>query len=344
MSDDEQPPTNRYEPRPELERFQLGWICALPLEMTAAMAMLDVDYGPLHEREAGDNNVYWLGKIHHHHVVIATLPKKKYGTVSAALTARDMMRTFGKSLRFGLLVGIAGGIPRLPDQDIRLGDVVVSTPTGDSPGVYQYDLVKAEATQDATNFKKTGSLRPPSDDMLSVLTFFDSVDEAGRSKVPFYLRKGLNYTKKVKRTFAKPPTETDKLFNAANMHPRGARTCKDCPPEWEVERDPRDDDNPVVHYGIIGSGNAVIKDARVRESYADRLEGMLCFEMEAAGLMDHFPCLVFRGICDYADSHKNDAWQRYAAMTAAACAKEFLEYLPEESLASQRLVIEMIRK
>jgi hypothetical protein len=40
--------------------------------------------------------------------------------------------------------------------------------------------------------------------------------------------------------------------------------------------------------------------------------GVTCVEMEAAGLMDSFPCLVIRGICDYADSHKNKMWQPYA--------------------------------
>ena len=46
--------------------------------------------------------------------------------------------------------------------------------------------------------------------------------------------------------------------------------------------------------------------------------------MEAAGLMDNFPCLVIRGICDYSDAHKNKKWQPYAAATAAAYAKELL--------------------
>jgi hypothetical protein len=50
--------------------------------------------------------------------------------------------------------------------------------------------------------------------------------------------------------------------------------------------------------------------------------------MEAAGLMDDFPCLVIRGVCDYADSHKNDVWHGYAAATAAAYAKEFLSIIP----------------
>jgi hypothetical protein len=55
---------------------------------------------------------------------------------------------------------------------------------------------------------------------------------------------------------------------------------------------------------------------------------ILCVEMEAAGLMDAFPCLVIRGICDYADSHKNKQWQPFAAAVAAGYAKELLLVIP----------------
>jgi nucleoside phosphorylase len=80
----------------------------------------------------------------------------------------------------------------------------------------------------------------------------------------------------------------------------------------------------TIHYGTIASGNQVIKDGISRDRLSAELGGVLCFEMEAAGLMNDFPCLVIRGICDYADSHKNKAWQPYAAATAAAYAKELL--------------------
>ena len=83
-----------------------------------------------------------------------------------------------------------------------------------------------------------------------------------------------------------------------------------------------------MHYGTIASGNAVIKDSSTR----DRLRrdfNAICVEMEAAGVMDTIlPCLVIRGICDYADSHKNKRWQPYAAATAAAYAKELLTMIP----------------
>jgi nucleoside phosphorylase len=42
--------------------------------------------------------------------------------------------------------------------------------------------------------------------------------------------------------------------------------------------------------------------------------------------MNSFPCVIIRGIADYADSHKNDNWHRYAALVAAAYAKELLRF------------------
>uniref|UniRef100_A0A0D2XKT6 Nephrocystin 3-like N-terminal domain-containing protein n=1 Tax=Fusarium oxysporum (strain Fo5176) TaxID=660025 RepID=A0A0D2XKT6_FUSOF len=91
--------------------------------------------------------------------------------------------------------------------------------------------------------------------------------------------------------------------------------------------------DPVIHYGGIGSANTVMKDSNIRNEISRELD-VLCFEMEAAGLMDIMPCLPIRGICDYSDSHKAKEWQRYAAATAAAYAYEFLELWRGDSLAS----------
>jgi nucleoside phosphorylase len=101
-----------------------------------------------------------------------------------------------------------------------------------------------------------------------------------------------------------------------------------------VVRAPRRSGEGVVHYGTIASGNQVMKDGVARDKLSSELGGVLCFEMEAAGLMNSFPCLVVRGICDYADSHKNKKWQPFAAAAAAACAKEILSYVPAASHSS----------
>lgn len=67
-----------------------------------------------------------------------------------------------------------------------------------------------------------------------------------------------------------------------------------------------------------------MKSGQDRDEIAAR-EGVIAFEMEGAGVWDNFPCVVIKGVCDYADSHKNKDWQKYAAATAAACMKAFLE-------------------
>jgi nucleoside phosphorylase len=92
---------------------------------------------------------------------------------------------------------------------------------------------------------------------------------------------------------------------------------------WEADRITREDGGPCTHYGTIACGNILIKDGKTREAIRKET-GALCFEMEAAGLMADFPCLMVRGICDYADSHKNKKWQGYAALAAAAFTKEQL--------------------
>jgi nucleoside phosphorylase len=122
------------------------------------------------------------------------------------------------------------------------------------------------------------------------------------------------------------------LFESTYLHHRG-RTCKDCDRTKSVARDARSDTDPQIHYGTIGSGNAVIKDGVKRDQLRKDL-GVLCVEMEAAGLMDEFSCLVIRGICDYADSHKNKRWQPYAAATAAAYTKELLSIIPAQEVAA----------
>ena len=120
--------------------------------------------------------------------------------------------------------------------------------------------------------------------------------------------------------------ENDELFEAEYDHVGGG-TCAQCNRGRLVIREPRGSHDPRVHYGVIASGNQVMRHGATRDRLRKEF-GMLCFEMEAAGLMNDFPCVVIRGICDYADTHKNKRWQNYAAATAAAYAKELLCTIP----------------
>lgn len=94
-----------------------------------------------------------------------------------------------------------------------------------------------------------------------------------------------------------------------------------------------------MHYGLIASANQLMKDAYIRDKLA---EDVLCFEMEAAGLIKHFPCLVVRGIYDYANSHKNKAWQGYAAMAAAAYTKGLLAKIAPNKLEAEEKIVDIL--
>ena len=125
------------------EDYTVAWICALPLEAAASKAMLDKIHPEL-SQSIGDDNAYTLGEISGHNIVLTCLPSGVYGTVSAATVTARMRITF-PSIRFGLMVGIGGGVPSTKN-DIRLGDVVVSKPTGALGGVVQYDYGKTIAS------------------------------------------------------------------------------------------------------------------------------------------------------------------------------------------------------
>lgn len=115
---------NTYGSTPRTERFTIGWICAIPEELAAAALMLDEDFGLLRNQPFADENNYRLGRIGEHNIVIACL--SQYGVEKATATAKDMLRTFS-SIKFGLMVGVGGGIPS-KNEDIRLEDVVVCDP------------------------------------------------------------------------------------------------------------------------------------------------------------------------------------------------------------------------
>ncbi|KAK7178576.1 Ankyrin repeat domain-containing protein 50-like protein 1 [Paraphaeosphaeria sporulosa] len=318
--------------RPRREEYTVGWICALPIELAAAQEMLDEEHEDL-ESDHGDNdeNLYTLGSIGGHNVVIVCLPVGRIGNNPAAAVATQMRATF-KGIRFGLMVGIGGGVPSA-ETDIRLGDVVVSKPQGTFGGVVQYDAGKTTPS----GFERTGSLNAPPQILLNAVARVLAKKHRGISKLSEYVSM-ISRLPDFQRKKAGP----DVLFKAVYDH-EGGQTCDKCSTDRQEARPPRaSEEEVVVHYGTIASGNQVMRDARTRDRLSRELDGILCFEMEAAGLMNSFPCLVIRGICDYADSHKNKAWQPYAAGTAAAYAKEVLSVITPSKVEAEKKIGEVL--
>jgi nucleoside phosphorylase len=296
--------------------YTVGWICALPVELKAARAMLDEQHQLPVQRD-GDNNSYTVGRIRVHNVVIAILPAGRIGTSPATTIGSDMSTSFRK-LRFSLMVGIGGGVPS-EKNDIRLGDVVVGVPAGRYSGIVQYDLGKALANE---VFEPTGFLNLPPPIVLTTVNTLRSLDHEIFSK-----HLAVFDVRSPRSVHSNPGSQQDQLYKADYSHRYPSDdTCERCGVDYLVPR-PMRDNGPFYHFGTIASGNLVIRDG-VKRDKLQKEHGILCFEMEAAGLMNTFPCLVIRGICDYSDSHKNKRWQPYAAATAAAYAKALLEHIP----------------
>jgi nucleoside phosphorylase len=324
---------------PALSRFQIGWICALPIEVAAAKEMLDEDFGILEEQDSADTNSYVLGRIGRHHVAIAS-PGGQYGTTSATTVAINMMRSFSESIRIGLMVGIGGGLPSAA-HDIRLGDIVVSHPEGTCGGVVQYDV---EKLVEEGELYQIGSLNSPPRSILTAVSNMRATELTDDPCYPEYIENAIKRTARTSKTFHRPDARTDRLFQVMYEHPETSKlTCDECPVEWEAVRHAREEDTSQVHYGVIASANVVMKHGVTRDLLFQET-GALCFEMEAAGLMIDFPCLIIRGICDYADSHKNKEWQGYAALVAASYSKELLSYVPVGRVSQEKLIVDVCGK
>ena len=311
--------------------YTVGWICALATELAAAVGMLDKRHNPL-PQDSHDHNNYTLGRIGVHNVVIACLPSGVMGTTSAAVVASHIRSTF-PSIRFGLMVGVGGGAPSAKN-DIRLGDVVISKPDGTSGGVIQYDFGK---TVEGGRFVRTGSLNRPPTVLLSAVATLQARHRMEEPELTRHLAEMTLKYPKMQEDGTYPGD--DRLFEALYNHQGDDHTCDSCNQLHMVSRSFRSNGVPAIHYGLIASGNRVMRDGETRQQLQQELD-VLCFEMEAAGLMDDFPCLVIRGICDYADTHKNKRWQPYAAAVAAAYTKELLCVIPANQVVRTRTIVE----
>ncbi|KAI9768652.1 MAG: hypothetical protein M1839_003987 [Geoglossum umbratile] len=324
------------------ENYTVGWICAISTEYIAATEFLDEE----HERPEcvaqNDNNDYTLGRVGKHNIVIAVLPNGEYGTASAASVARDILHSF-PNVRIGLMVGIGGGAPSRK-YDIRLGDIVVSAPHNGDSGVFQYDFGKTIQNQ---SFQHTRFLNQPPTVLQTAVNGLKAQYEREGHPLEAAINTILNKKLRLQKKYKRPDSSNDRLYRSGVTHPPNNETscmvvCGNDPSNL-ISRPERteEEDNPAIHYGTIASANQLMKDASVRDKLVAEKD-ILCFEMEAAGLVNHFPCLVIRGICDYSDSHKNKEWQGYAAMVAAAYAKDLLCRISPKRVEVETKIVDIL--
>ncbi|KAH7628983.1 hypothetical protein B0T09DRAFT_341928, partial [Sordaria sp. MPI-SDFR-AT-0083] len=134
-------------PSHDASRYTVGWIAPLPLELTAAVGMLE---NPTTMEVDDDDVLYHVGRIGSHFVVMVVCPRM--GIEPAATALANMRRSF-PNIKHVLVVGIAGGMPCYgPDrqEQIVLGDVVVGVPQQGRGGVTHYEFGAWEGEKELT--------------------------------------------------------------------------------------------------------------------------------------------------------------------------------------------------
>jgi hypothetical protein len=304
------------DPDLDPEDYTVAWIAPLEVEAQAAWHMLDHQHPGRFTTSRGDDYVYTAGDINGHNVVIATFPAgHDYGVGSAAALASQVKKSF-RNLWFGLLVGVAAGLPdlsRKPPRDIRLGDVLVGVGEGDNAGLVSYGLGKE--TSNGFELLRHGA-------QAKTETIVRSAIGKIKFETPMLGNNFLKYYESIKEkrhsngTFADPGQERDQLYQTVNEGNKLVVKLAERTLRPTLER-------TKVWYGPIGSGDKLMKNAKKRDELRDKFN-LIGLEMEAAGTINTIPVGVIRGVCDYGDAQKNKEWQPYAAAMAAAYARAVL--------------------
>ncbi|KAL6899957.1 nucleoside phosphorylase domain-containing protein [Trichoderma evansii] len=326
--------------------FQIAIICALPLEYDVVYLLFDQfwDDDGSYGRARGDMNTYTTGRMGQYDVVLALLPNM--GTVAAAGAAASFRSSY-PILQLAFLVGICSGVPGQGENEIHLGDVVISK------SAVQYDLGNQYHQEFVIKDTVDDSLGRPNKNIRSLVASFQTehIKEQLQQKACLYLKDLQNAAIKKRRrqNYQYPGMVNDKLFNATYRHKhRGLQPCNFCDNQIDVfcEKAAKascaelgcdetqlvqrknlemrsSTGDPEIFIGRIASGNSVMKSGEHRDKIAEE-QKVIALEMEGAGLWDEIPCIIVKGVSDYADSHGNVMWQCYAAATAASVLKAVL--------------------
>ncbi|KAI1303849.1 purine and uridine phosphorylase [Xylaria venustula] len=334
------------------EEFEIALVCALTVEYDAVTLQFDEfwdEYGEQYGRAPGDMNTYTTGRIGNYNVVLTLLPNMVKAAAAGTIAS---FRSSYSRLKLAFLVGICGGVLGTDSNGALLGDVVVSKT------VIQFDFGRQFPDKFVANDTIEDSLGRPNKDIYSLIASFETHlrRKCLKKKAAEYLKdlQAAAARERYQYTYQCLAVAEDKLFATRYRHKhRVPKLCSVCEGEtdnyWEVaalascaelncdegkllprkhleiKRSLKQDEMqcPEIFIGCIASGDTVMKSGVHRDQLA-REHNVIAFEMEGAGAWDEVPCIIIKGICDYADSHKNKKWQPFAAATAASVMKAIL--------------------
>ncbi|KAF3168519.1 hypothetical protein TWF788_010872 [Orbilia oligospora] len=209
--------------------------------------MLDARHPDLPKAQT-DANAYILGSIGCHNVVITCLPMDCYGTNQTARAAAQMLNTFS-SVKITLMVGIGAGIP----TKVKLGDVVISTEWT------QWDSGK---TKNGV-FEHVGKRYFPPEELSCAMSKLQAEHNLDETKIQQQLDKLRSENQKLSPKY----TSIENCGNSEGHPHQGG--------ENGASQIYKGSNNARVHYGLIASGNQVVKDASLRDEIDSRLQNDL---------------------------------------------------------------------
>ncbi|RAL11558.1 Pfs, NB-ARC and TPR domain protein [Aspergillus homomorphus CBS 101889] len=337
--------------------FAIAIICALPLEADAVEGLFDEHYdrlGQHYGKQPGDANAYLTGRIGQHDVVLSYMPGMGKGSAASVTSS---LRVSYTGIQLALLVGICQGAPSpSKHQEIFLGDVIISD------SVIEYDFGRRYP---GGFRRKTGVLDALGRPDREIRTLLNGLRGSRPSaELQTQVLRHLRTLQQLEERWEHPGVD-DVLFDASVIHRHhelgsGVRcccleggslndVCEDaldmCCDELGCDRNQvircrnrLEADKVATHIGTVASADTVMKSGKHRDEIVKK-EKMIAFETQGAGVWDNVSCIIIKGVCDYADSHKIESWQAYAAATAASAAKAFLEYwrpLQREDVSKER--------
>ncbi|KAL2835972.1 hypothetical protein BJY01DRAFT_258807 [Aspergillus pseudoustus] len=341
-------PTRRSE-------FTIGIVCALAREYDAMVLLMDELWDEVngYGKAYGDANTYTTGRIGSFNVVMILLGR--IGKISAATSSSNLRFSY-PGLQFVFITGICGGVPFPPGgHKLILGDVVISR------RAVQYDLGRKYPDSFAPRHTTDDNLGKPPEHIYKLLSLLETshAREQLENLSAVYLQRLQNNAHRKGRgaTYRYLGSSNDKLYQPNYHHKhynsqlclsaedkcsntsvcKASRdlSCADlgCSDKYLIARkrlqwthqlekqgETLEAQARSVFVGAFGSGDTVLKSGEDRDRLA-RQHGLMAFEMEGAGMWEVVPCIVIKGVCDYADSHKDKSWQDFAAATAASVTK-----------------------
>ena len=327
--------------------FKIAIICAKQEESDAVEGLFDEFWKDYIEGiPEEDPTSYTMGRIGNHPVVLAFMGRM--GKKRAASLATSLNFSF-PGIKLSLVVGICGGVPTITRDgeniEVLLGDIIISTL------VVQYDSGYQMPNDFFMRNTLESNLGPPNDQIQSFLAKMQGMK--GRKELKDRTYHFLNelLEKEDFKAWKYPGADKDRLYEPDYRHKHQdasfCNTCarctnKDheicesarssscdelgCNPNNLVPRNRLKVQKPqlLIHFGRVASGDTVMKSGHHRDKIASETK-LVAFEMEGARVWSHSPTIVIKSVYGYSDSHKNDRAQKYAAASAAACAKRLLE-------------------